>query len=189
MLHRASNGRWLPRWLHEGFSMFIAGEWRLGQDILVARATWTGNLIQLQRLEGLNAFKGAQAALAYTQSYLAVSSLLNKRDPLLLADFLDSYRQSDDFFRSWNLITGRNYNDWMNNWFSETSRKYRLFLFIFDSEIFWIIISLLFILLFVMKRIQNARTKRRWEIEERLRPPDDSYKKYFDGYNDEENKT
>jgi len=189
ILFRAAGRHWLPRWLHEGFAMYISGEWQIGQDILVARSVWTGNLIPLQKLEILNSFKGVQANLAYTQSYLAVSSLLSKRDPSLFPDILELYRRTGDFFESWRIVSGREYRIWMNEWYSGTSKKYRMFLFLFDSEIFWIILSLLFIFLFIMKRIQNRRIRKRWEIEERLRPADESYKKYFDGYYDEENKT
>ena len=44
MLYRAAGKRWLPRWLQEGFAMYSSGEWHIGQDVLVARATWTGRL-------------------------------------------------------------------------------------------------------------------------------------------------
>lgn len=188
MLDRAAGGRWVPRWLHEGLAMYISGEWHLGQDILVARAAWTGNLIQLHALENLNHFRGPKASLAYTESYLAVSRLLAKSDPYMLHDLLEMYRQSNDFYGSWKRMTGQDYTVWIANWFNGVSRQYHFFIFLWDSEMFWIIVALIFILLFVAKKIQNKRVRRRWEIEEKLNPPDDSYKQYYDGYYDEENK-
>lgn len=187
MLHRAAGGRWLPRWIHEGLAMRISGEWNIGQDILVARAAWTKNLVQLHQLEGMSVFGGAKASLAYTESYLAVSSLLRGKDEYILADLLALYRDSGDFQGSFRLVVGQDYGRWINDWYERTSMQYHFLLFIFDSKIFWIIIPLLFLFLFLLKRRQNARVRRRWEIDERLNPPDDSYKQYFDGYYDEEN--
>ncbi len=188
MLYRAAGGRWLPRWLQEGFAMYSSGEWHIGQDILVARAAWTGRLIPLHKMEDLITFKGGQAQLSYTESYLAVNHLLTKADPYLLSDFLTMYRSNGDFYADWKKMVGQDYVAWITSWLTGTSREYHFFIFLLDNEMFWIILAALFILLFVLKKRQNARTKRRWEIEEKLNPPDDSYKSYYDGYYDEEDK-
>lgn len=187
MLHRAAGGRWLPRWIHEGVAMHVSGEWDIGQDILVARAAWTGNLIQLQLLENLSQFNGAKANLAYTESYLAASSLLKRGDRYILADLLDMYRKNGDFYGSFRIAVGTDYVSWISNWFERTSMQYHLLLFIFDSKIFWILVPLFFIFLVIYKQKQNRKIRRRWKIEERLNPPDESYKRYYDGYYDDEN--
>lgn len=187
MLHRAAGGRWLPRWIHEGLAMKVSGEWNIGQDILVARAAWTKNLVPLHRMEGMSVFNGAKANLAYTESYLAVSSLL-REDPYRIADLLAIYRDTNDFPHSFRVVVGADYSIWINDWFERTSMQYHLLLFIFDWKLFWLALPLFIVLLFLLKRRQNAKTKRRWKIEERLNPPDDSYNQYFDGYYDEENK-
>lgn len=186
MLNRAAHGHWLPRWLHEGLAMYVSGEWHIGQDILVARAAWTGNLVPLSAMEDLTTFKGPLANLAYTESYLAVARLLKQHDPYILPDVLEAYRRSGDFYSSWRIIMGQDYVGWINQWLTDVSRQYHFFIFILDNETFWIIVAIVFIILFVWKKRQNARTKRRWQIEERLHPPDDSYKQYYDGYYDEE---
>ena len=187
MLNRAVNGHWLPRWLHEGLAMYVSGEWHIGQDILVARAAWTENLLPLSSMEDLTTFRGPKANLAYIESYLAVSRLMKQYDPNILADLLSTYRQNLDFYSSWHKIMGQDYIGWISKWLTDISRQYHLFIFIFDSEMFWIIVAVTFIILFAWKKRQNARTKRRWEIEEKLHPPDDSYKQYYDGFYDEEN--
>ena len=188
MLHRAAGGRWLPRWIHEGLAMYVSGEWRIGQDILVARVVWTGRLMNLTELEDLTTFNGAEAQLAYTESYLAISRLLKRTDPLVLSDLLALYRENKDFHRSWKATLGVDYGTWAANWYSSVSHQYHLFIFVFDSEVFWIVLTIGFILLIIIKKRQNARVRRRWKRDEMLHPPDDNYKKYFDGYYDEENK-
>jgi hypothetical protein len=189
MLHRAVGERWLPRWMHEGFAMYISGEWHLGQDIIVARASWTGHLLHLEALETLSSFRGIPAQLAYSESYLAMAHFMKQADLFRLADLLQLYRQSGDFYSSWKNVVGVNYTAWISDWYNTTSRQYHFFIFLLDNEMFWIILALIFILLFIWKKRQNAKVRKRWEREERMNPPDESYKDYFDGYYDEENKT
>jgi hypothetical protein len=185
MLYRAAGEQWLPRWIHEGLSMKISGEWSIGQDILVARAAWTNRLIELMRLEQLSAFNGAEANLAYTESYLAVSSLANRSDPYILGNILEDYRESKDFRKSFRMMIGVDYLTWTTKWLERTSMQYHFFLFIFDSRLFWIMVPILFIFLFLMKKRQNLKTKKRWKREDRFNSPDDSYDKYYDGYYDD----
>lgn len=185
MLYRAAGGQWLPRWIHEGLAMRVSGEWTIGQDVLVARAVWTGRLISLYRLEGLSEFNGAEANLAYTQSYLAASELVKRTDKYLLADLLNLYRDNRDFYRSFKIVTGDDYFNWTANWYERTKMRYHFFLFLFDANLLWVIIPLLFILLVVMKKRQGSKIKRRWKIEDRINPPDDSYDQYYDGYYDD----
>jgi hypothetical protein len=185
MLYRAAGRQWLPRWIHEGLSMKLSGEWSFGQDILVARAAWTNNLIELLRLEQLSAFNGAEANLAYTESYLAVSSLATRSDPYILSDILEAYRETKDFRKSFKMMVGVDYLTWADKWLERTSMQYHFLLFIFDSKLFWIMVPILFIFLFLMKKRQNMKTKKRWRREERFNPPDDSYDQYYDGYYDD----
>ena len=187
MLYRGSEGLWLPRWIHEGLAIHVSGEWNIGQDILVARAAWTNNLIHLQRLENLSEFNGAQANLAYTESYLAVSSLLKRQDKYIFADLLDLYRHNNDFDKSFRQTVGTDYAAWVADWQERTSMQYHFLLFIFDSKIFWLAVPVLIILLFIYKKRQNKITARRWKIEDRLNQSGDDYKQYYDGYYDEDN--
>ena len=63
--------------------------------------------------------------------------------------------------------------------------RYHFFLFLFDPDILWVLIPLLFILLVMMKKRQSSKIKRRWKIDERINPPDNSYDQYYDGYYDD----
>ena len=185
MLYRAAGKQWLPRWIHEGVSMKLSGEWSIGQDILVARAAWTNNLLELLQLEQLSVFNSAKANLAYTESYLAVSDLSTRSDPYLLSDILEVYRETKDFRKSFKVMVGIDYVTWAEKWLERTSMQYHFLLFMFDSKLFWIMVPILFIFLFLMKKRQNLKTKKRWKREERLDPTDDSYKEYYDGYYDD----
>lgn len=186
MLNRAAGNQWIPRWIHEGLSMRVSGEWTIGQDILVARAVWTKKLINLYRLENLTEFSGAQANLAYTESYLAVGDLIKPSDKYMLADLLNLYRENHDFYRSFKIVIGDSYSNWTTNWLERTSMRYHYFLFLLDPNLLWVIVPLFFIFLVILKRRQGKKIKRRWKIEDRINPPDDSYNQYYDGYYDDQ---
>ncbi len=47
----------VPRWLDEGFAMYHSQEWRIGQEVAVARAVLTGSILPLSQIESVNAFK------------------------------------------------------------------------------------------------------------------------------------
>ena len=188
MLNRASGNQWLPRWIHEGLSMRVSGEWTIGQDILVAKAAWTKRLLNLYRLENLSEFSGAQANLAYTESYLAVGDLIKPSDRYLLADLLAMYRDNHDFYKSFKYMVGVDYSGWTATWLERISMRYHYFLFLFDENMLWLIVPLFFIILVILKKRQGSKVKKRWKMEDRFNPPDESYKEYYDGYYDDQDK-
>ena len=188
MLNRAAAGQWLPRWIHEGLAMRVSGEWTIGQDILVARAVWTKRVLNLYRLENLSEFSGSQANLAYTESYLAVGDLMKPSDRYLLADLLALYRDNHDFYKSFKIVVGDNYSSWTANWLERISMRYHYFLFLLDPNMLWLIVPLLVILLVILKKRQSSRIKKRWEMEDKFNPPDESYNQYYDGYYDDQDK-
>ena len=168
MLDKASGGRWLPRWFEEGFCQLISGEWRFSNDILVTRAVWGSGLIPLTALEGVNKFGGAKASLAYAQSYLAVSSLVQEFGIEIISDFLTDYRETGNIYRAFFKATGYRYAEWDELWQKRTTDRYRMVLFLFDSGLFFAMLAVFFILLYIIKRYLMWKKKKRWEAEEKL---------------------
>jgi len=169
MLGRAAENRWLPRWFEEGFCQLVSGEWRLTNDIRITRAVWGSGLIPLKALEHVNQFGGAKASLAYAQSYLAVSSLVQELGIEFIPDFLEKYRESSDVYSAFLNATGYKYTEWDDVWQKKTSKKYKLVLFVFESSFFFPALAILFILLYIMKRYQVWKKKKRWELEEKYK--------------------
>ncbi len=168
MLDKASGGKWLPRWFEEGFCQLVSGEWRLSNDIRITRAVWGSGLIPLTALEDVNKFSGAKAGLAYSQSYLAVSFLVQELSIQFIPDFLNDYRKSGDIYNAFFSASGYKYIEWVNLWQKQTVKRYRFVLFLFESDFFFPMLAVLIILLYVMKKIQVRKKRKRWELEERL---------------------
>jgi hypothetical protein len=175
VLNKAAGGKWLPRWFEEGFCQLMSGEWRFEQDMLLTRAVWGGGLIPLTYLESLNGFGGAKAALAYAESYLAVSMLARDLGMDFFPDFLSEYDTSGNFYLSFARTSGYKYLEWTNIWQDKTSQKYRFILFIFDSRLFFPLLAIIIILLYFVKMWQVRKKKKQWEKLERYRIDDETF--------------
>ncbi|MCP4581395.1 MAG: hypothetical protein GY839_07230 [candidate division Zixibacteria bacterium] len=169
MLDAASDGRQLPRWFEEGFCQLISGEWRIDSDLRVTLAVWGSGLIHLAALDRVNHFGGAKASLAYAQSYLAVSSLVQEFGLELIPDFLTNYRASGNLYEAFFESTGYRYMEWINLWQKKTVDRYRLVLYIFDPSILFPLIAILFLLLYLIKIYYMRKKKKKWELEERYK--------------------
>lgn len=175
VLDKAAGGRWLPRWFEEGFCQLISGEWRFSQDILITRAVWGSGLIPLTALEDVNRFGGAKAALAYAESYLAVSSLAKEMGSDFFAEFLNDYKDHDNIYKAFFNSTGYYYIEWVGIWQRKTAEKYRLVFFLFDSRLLFPLLAILFILLYLVKMYQVRKRKRQWKEQERLYGDDQTF--------------
>lgn len=171
----ATGDKWLPRWFEEGFCQMMSGEWRFEQDYLLTRAVWGSGLLSLYELESLNRFGGGKAGLAYAESYLAVTSLTREMGIEFYADFFTEYKQSGNFYQAFKQTSGYEYIDWISKWQTETSRKYRFILFIFDSRLFFPLLAVVFLLLYVIKLRQVRKKKKEWERLERIRDYDQDF--------------
>ena len=172
MLGRASAGRLLPRWFEEGFCQLVSGEWRLRNDLVITRAVWGSGLIPLTALESVNSFGSVKASLAYAESYSAVSLLVRDFGPEVIAGFLRRYRLSGNMYKAFFQATGYRYLEWVLLWQRKTNRKYRWVLFLFDNEILFPALAVLFVFLYVVKRFQSQKKKKRWAIEEKYKSND-----------------
>ena len=153
----------------------ISGEWRIRQDILITRAVWGSGLIPITALENVNRFGGAKASLAYSQSYLAVTSLIQEFGVQFITDFLQYYRESGNFYESFFRSTGYKYVEWVSLWQQQTSKRYRFILFIFDAQVLFPLIAVLFIILYLVKRYITAKKLKRWQQEERFKEDEQGF--------------
>lgn len=175
MINRATGGRWLPRWMEEGLCQMFSGEWRISHDFLLTRAVWGSGLLPLVSLENVNRFGGAKAALAYAQSYQAVSAMSRDFGIDFFGEFFRVYRDKGDFYGAFFEQTGYRYLEWVTLWQSKTSQRYRFVLFIFDSQLLFVVLPILFVLIYLIKRFQSRRKLKEWERLEKLRGDSQEY--------------
>ena len=67
----------IPRWLNEGLATYEAYEWNPSQDLLMARAVFSGPLLSLDQLTRAFGGESFDVQLAYLQSYSLVNYLIS----------------------------------------------------------------------------------------------------------------
>jgi hypothetical protein len=156
----------VPRWLDEGFAMYHSQEWRIGQDLAVARAVLTGSILPLSQIESVNAFKESKAQLAYTESFLAVSYLYGEFGEGTVKELAEHLSRGTSIDLAFMRTIGSNYLAFQMEFEKYVQTKYNWVSFLGDTFLLWIGLAFLIVLLYLIKRRRSARTVKKWELEE-----------------------
>ncbi len=171
-LHRLVGWPRIPRWMDEGFAMLIAHEWRFGDDWFVARAVFSGETLPLLHIEGLNLFKEGKARLAYTQSYLAMSYFLEEHGWESVLLFFRELRRRNDWDAAFMMAVGLDYAGFQQEYSKFLAEKYNWASLFSDTVLMWMLLVLLILVLYLLKR---WRTKKKLDEWERTDPVQDIF--------------
>jgi len=165
-LGNLAKGVALPRWLDEGFAMHQSREWRIGQDIAVARAALTGSLLRLSEIESVNAFREKKAQLAYTESFLAVSYLAGEYGEEAIRELVDRLASGTSIDLAFLKTIGSNYLTFQLEFETYIKSKYNWISFFGDTFLLWVGLAFLIVFLYFVKKRYTKRTLKEWELEE-----------------------
>lgn len=167
-LNKKSGEARLPRWIDEGFAMMQSKEWRIGQDITVVRAIFTGSIIPLSQIEALNTFSDSRAQLAYTESYLALTYFLDEYGKESFFELLEYLSMGKSLDLAFLKTTGSSYLGFQDEFSSYLKKRYNLLAIFGDTILFWLGLAFLLVILYFMKKYHNRKTIKRWEYEDRI---------------------
>jgi len=165
VLNQAVGDARIPRWLDEGLAMYESREWSFGQGFTMAKAVFTRSVIPLHRIDAVLTFDRDKAQLAYTESFLAVSYLIQEYGLESFHRIIRRLAATDDIDRAFMDTIGLRYREFEMLWSRHVARRYGWVSFLTDSYYLWIGISVLFILAFLIKKYRAKRTMERWETE------------------------
>lgn len=157
-----------PRWMNEGYAQQFAHEWRYGDDWTVARAVFMDHALGLEDIDGVNSFQDAKARLAYAESYLAIGYFLKTYgwDGLMLLG--RSLREGGDWNDGFKAATGADYNSFQAEFAKYLRDHYGWAAFLGDTALLWILLVLIFLVLYLMKRRRTALKLADWDRQEKL---------------------
>jgi hypothetical protein len=160
------NKRRPPRWMHEGYAQQFAHQWSVGDDWIVARAVFTESVLPLEDIDGVNSFRDAKAKLAYVQSYLAMGYFLERYgyDGLLL--FAQTMHKGGSWDQGFMQATGANYSGFQQEFDSYLKDRFDWAIFLHDTALLWVILTLVFVMLYFIKRYRSARKLADWQKQE-----------------------
>lgn len=166
LLNKAVNKNPLPRWFNEGMAVYFSGEKEFASNSLISKALITKSIIPLREIDKVLNFHQDKAQLAYQESFLAVSYLIEKFGNESMKIILAQLAQGNDMDAALVHAIGSDQTDFEYEWYHSIQKKYRWH-FLLDFDIYlWIFILLLFIFGFLIIRKRNRLTMKRWEQED-----------------------
>jgi len=160
----------IPLWLNEGLVMHLAGEGNIKRNINVSIAQALGKLIPLRDLEISFPSNPEKLSLAYDQSYMLVDFLIREKyqskDSLaFLIETLSSPKKGSQLIDSlYDPIIRDGIESAWKNYLGK--RVWNWIFILTSSSVFWLAVTMLFILAYYKKRRIKYRKIKEWEEEE-----------------------
>jgi len=163
LLNRAVHSNPVPRWFNEGLAVYYSGEKAFASGSLVSKALVTKSIIDLNDIDEVLTFYRDKAQLAYQESYLAVDYLFEQFGKDKVKEIISELGKGQKIDQALLNVIGMDMLDFEYEWYQHIKKKYRWrFLVDFDTYL-WILMLALFLLGFILMRLRNRRTIRRWE--------------------------
>ena len=156
-------GTRIPRWFDEGVAMQESQEWEIGGSMRLSWANFTHSLLPLSDIDQDFPQESERARLAYTESFYAVSFMINEFGNESVKKIIESLKQTNSFSQALNMALGLNYRDFEYEWEKWVKERYTGFSVIL--KVFFpmgVILIIFFIVLFI-NLIQKRRKIRKLE--------------------------
>ncbi len=167
-LERAYGRLPVPRWFHEGLAMTLSGELSFDEQVAVSRAVFTGKLMPLDSVDRVNRFDAGEAELAYSESHIAVSWMIDHYGLDGIPELLGALRTAGTFSRALVQVYGFTDEELDNLVRNYIVERYRGVFFFSDTYLFWLIGALLLIVAFIAVKIRNDKRKKIMEESDRI---------------------
>lgn len=157
-----------PRWLSEGFAMYHAREWTIAGQRTIQEATLRGAFIPLTLLsEGFPADEAA-ARVAYAQSFSLVAFLLTdeKYGKVIFHKFIANLQTGMDTNTALLRSAGVDLRRLEVEWQKSLKTRYSWLNYLIDIGLFWFVISVVFVVVYLVKRYKSQQIEDQWEAEE-----------------------
>lgn len=165
VLGQAVGGKRIPRWFDEGLAMYESREWEIGQGITLARAAFSRSIIPLNEIDRVLTFQESKARLAYMESFLAVSFIIQEYGIEKFHEIISQLARTGDMDQTLRLTIGLSLGEFEQSWLDHVKSKYRWASFLTNTFYLWIAICAFFLLIYLMKKRRERKIIQRWEGE------------------------
>jgi hypothetical protein len=167
IIEESARDGFVPRWFHEGCAQIYSGEWGMRNEMYMVWKVSRGNMLSFKDIQNVFTAGNMDAGLAYDQSMIAVQRLIAIFGPKVLSAILDGMSSGREFPQALRDATGF--------WPSEFEKEYLKYL----SENYgpktlltlvpgtWVFIGVLFLAVYVVKRLRSRKKLREWEAQEK----------------------
>jgi hypothetical protein len=148
----------VPRWLHEGMAIIVAGQWNMQRLSTMTMAVLTGSLLSMEDITHAFPRDKRRAELAYCQSFYFISFLKSKFGDDEFRNFLSVYSSCKDFkLALWKTYFLR-WDEIEEQWLDYLKVRFSWIPILFSTGALWFLASLVFIWGYVHKK-RKARKK------------------------------
>ncbi len=165
-LGRALVGVKVPVWLNEGLAIYEAREWTFSRISVLTRASLTDRLIPLPVLTLSFPAEEEPAELAYAESFMFISFLINKVGREAFHRLIRDYIRYGDLTGALRRGTGMNLADLEERWLAYLKLRVSWIPIITSVSAFWFVAALIFVYGYMRKKRQANRRLKEMEMEE-----------------------
>ena len=165
-LGRALTGVTVPVWLNEGLAMYEAREWTFSRISVLTRASLTDRLIPLPVLTLSFPAEEGPAELAYAESFMFISFLINKVGREAFHRLIRDYTRYGDLAGALRRGTGMNLADLEERWLVYLKLRVSWIPIITSVSTLWFVAALIFVYGYARKKRQANRRLKEMETEE-----------------------
>ena len=165
-LCRALIGVKVPVWLNEGLAIYEAREWTFSRISVLTRASLTDRLIPLPVLTLSFPAEEELAELAYAQSFMFISFLINKMGREAFHRLIRDYTRYGDLAGALRRGTGMNLADLEEQWLVYLKLRVSWIPIITSFSTLWFVAALIFVYGYARKKRQANQRLKEMETEE-----------------------
>jgi hypothetical protein len=165
-LGRALTGVKVPVWLNEGLAIYEAREWTFSRISVLTGASLTDRLIPLAILTTTFPAEQERAELAYAESFMFISFLINKVGREAFHLLIRDYTRHGDLAGALRRGTGMNLADLEERWLVYLKLRVSWIPIITSVSTIWFIMALIFTYGYARKKRETTRRLKEMEAEE-----------------------
>ena len=167
-IHRLVNSNSMPSWFIEGLAMKFSKEFSYKDKIEISNALWKQKLLPLEGLNNFNTKNKYVIKLAYAQAAAALNALEYYYGKKITHQIIFLLKQKYKFWEAVLEITGDDKFTFQIKYESYL-KKYFLWIFLLKTtNILFMLFPFVLILGYYLKRNNNIKILKKWEIEEEL---------------------
>jgi hypothetical protein len=172
LIARASGGRPLPRWFHEGLAMIAGLSWGLEERSRLTLALLADRTVSLDELD--RRFAGDQGTVqrAYTVAGAFVRDLVQRHGTAAPGRILTGVADGLSFEEAFRRATGMPLAAAAGDFWARQTFWYRWVPLLTSSVTLWILVTLLALWAMRKRRARDTAQRRLWEEEDRPPPPE-----------------
>lgn len=160
-LRRVAADAYFPHWFYEGLAMTTTDDWNLNRAEVLARASMSGRLLDLNSIDDAFGKVGAIVELAYSESAHFVSWLAKEYGDDVVKKLIAQTAGGDDFDSAFYSLYGRSPRAAFALWHDRMSRERSVFASIFSPDGVFFIISLFAAIALTIALIRRSGARKR----------------------------